>query len=103
MVVDEEMKMMSAVCPNGGRILGPFLKQMSRLSHTEYLLEGRTDLDVREVLRLTMFAPTVTGSPMENACAVIAEYEKERARLLLRRARAVRAGGARRTRSTRRS
>ncbi|MDY0913897.1 anthranilate synthase family protein [Rathayibacter festucae] len=77
MVVDEEMKMMSAVCPNGGRILGPFLKQMSRLSHTEYLLEGRTDLDVREVLRLTMFAPTVTGSPMENACAVIAEYEKE--------------------------
>lgn len=76
MVVDEEMKMMSAVCPGGGRILGPYLKQMSRLSHTEYLLEGHTDLDVREVLRLTMFAPTVTGSPMENACTVIAEYEK---------------------------
>ncbi|NQX26308.1 phenazine-specific anthranilate synthase [Microbacteriaceae bacterium VKM Ac-2854] len=77
MVVDEEMKMMSAVCPGGGRILGPYLKQMSRLSHTEYLLEGHTDLDVREVLRLTMFAPTVTGSPMENACTVIAEYEKQ--------------------------
>ncbi|NQX13189.1 phenazine-specific anthranilate synthase [Microbacteriaceae bacterium VKM Ac-2855] len=77
MVVDEEMKMMSAVCPGGGRILGPYLKQMSRLSHTEYLLEGHTELDVREVLRLTMFAPTVTGSPMENACTVIAEYEKQ--------------------------
>lgn len=75
MVVDEEMKMMSAVCPDGGRILGPYLKQMSRLTHTEYVLEGRTDLDVREVLRLTMFAPTVTGSPMGNACTVIARHE----------------------------
>jgi phenazine biosynthesis protein phzE len=75
MVVDEEMKMMSAVCPEGGRILGPYLKQMSRLSHTEYLLEGRTSLDVREALRLTMFAPTVTGSPMQNACTVIARHE----------------------------
>lgn len=75
MVVDEEMKMMSAVCPAGGRILGPYLKQMSRLTHTEYVLEGATDLDVREVLRLTMFAPTVTGSPMGNACTVIARHE----------------------------
>ncbi|WP_461163333.1 anthranilate synthase family protein [Arthrobacter sp. R4-81] len=75
MVVDEEMKMMSSICPSGGRILGPYLKQMSRLSHTEYLLEGRTDLDLRDVLRATMFAPTVTGSPMENACAVIERHE----------------------------
>lgn len=75
MVVDEEMKMMSAVCPAGGRIVGPYLKQMARLSHTEYLLEGRTTLDPREALRITMFAPTVTGSPMENACAVITRHE----------------------------
>ncbi|HEY0249381.1 MAG TPA: chorismate-binding protein [Gryllotalpicola sp.] len=75
MVVDEEMKMMSAVCPDGGRILGPYLTQMSRLSHTEYLLEGRTALDPREALRLTMFAPTVTGSPIQNACTVIARHE----------------------------
>ncbi|WP_419703409.1 anthranilate synthase family protein [Promicromonospora sp. NFX87] len=75
MVVDEEMKMMSALCPDGGRIVGPYLKQMARLSHTEYLLEGRTDLDPREALRQTMFAPTVTGSPMENACTVITRHE----------------------------
>ncbi|GAB2479890.1 phenazine biosynthesis protein PhzE [Promicromonospora xylanilytica] len=75
MVVDEEMKMMSALCPDGGRIVGPYLKQMARLSHTEYLLEGRTTVDPREALRLTMFAPTVTGSPMENACTVIARHE----------------------------
>ncbi|WP_285103460.1 chorismate-binding protein [Promicromonospora sp. MEB111] len=75
MVVDEEMKMMSALCPDGGRIVGPYLKQMARLSHTEYLLEGRTTVDPRDALRLTMFAPTVTGSPMENACTVIARHE----------------------------
>jgi phenazine biosynthesis protein phzE len=75
MVVDEELKMMSAVCPEGGRIRGPFLKRMSRLTHTEYLLEGRSALDPREVLRRTMFAPTVTGSPMGNACSVIARHE----------------------------
>lgn len=75
MVVDEELKMMSSVCPDGGRIRGPFLKRMSRLTHTEYLLEGRSALDPREVLRRTMFAPTVTGSPMGNACTVIARHE----------------------------
>lgn len=75
MVVDEELKMMSAVCPGGGVMTGPFLKPMSRVTHTEYLLEGRSDLDVREILRLTMFAPTVTGSPMGSSCSVIAEYE----------------------------
>lgn len=75
MVVDEELKMMSAVCPEGGVMRGPFLKPMSRLTHTEYLLEGRSKLDPREILRLTMFAPTVTGSPMENACRVIARHE----------------------------
>ncbi len=75
MVVDEELKMMSSVCPGGGVMTGPFLKPMSRVAHTEYLLEGQSDLDVRDVLRLTMFAPTVTGSPMESSCEVIARYE----------------------------
>lgn len=75
MVVDEEMKMMSQVCSDGGQITGPYLKQMAHLTHTEYLLDGRSDADVRDVLRATMFAPTVTGSPMENACTVIARHE----------------------------
>lgn len=75
MVVDEEMKMMAQICTDGGRITGPYLKQMAHLTHTEYLLDGRSDADVRDVLRATMFAPTVTGSPMENACTVIARHE----------------------------
>ncbi|HWS52137.1 MAG TPA: chorismate-binding protein [Microbacterium sp.] len=76
MVVDEELKMMSAVCSDGGRITGPHLKEMSRLTHTEYMLRGRSRLDPRDILRETMFAPTVTGSPMQNACAVIQRHER---------------------------
>ncbi|HWT33468.1 MAG TPA: chorismate-binding protein [Microbacterium sp.] len=76
MVVDEELKMMSAVCSDGGRITGPHLKEMSRLTHTEYMLRGRSRLDPRDILRETMFAPTVTGSPMQNACTVIQRHEK---------------------------
>jgi phenazine biosynthesis protein phzE len=76
MVVDEELKMMSDVCPGGAHLTGPFLRPMARLAHTEYVIEGRTDLDVLEVLRRTMFAPTVTGSPLRSACRVIAEHER---------------------------
>ncbi|TQL48589.1 phenazine biosynthesis protein phzE [Homoserinimonas aerilata] len=75
MVVDEEMKMMSRICGEGGRIHGPFVKQMAALTHTEYVLKGRTRLAPVDVLRHSMFAPTVTGSPMQNACSVIARHE----------------------------
>ena len=76
MVVDEELKMMAAVCGDGGRITGPHLKEMSRLTHTEYMLRGRSAMDPRDILRETMFAPTVTGSPMQNACTVITRHER---------------------------
>ncbi|WP_370151042.1 anthranilate synthase family protein [Streptacidiphilus sp. EB129] len=75
MVVDEELKMMCAVGDLGGQVLGPRLKEMSHLAHTEYELRGRTTLDVRSVLRETMFAATVTGSPLQNATRVISRYE----------------------------
>jgi 2-amino-4-deoxychorismate synthase len=75
MVVDEELKMMCSICGEGGQILGPYLKPMSHLVHTEYILAGRTSRDVREVLRGSLFAATVTGSPVENACRLIARYE----------------------------
>ncbi|WP_295662110.1 anthranilate synthase family protein [uncultured Nocardioides sp.] len=77
MVVDEELKMMCDICTEGGQVLGPFLKPMSHLVHTEYLLAGHTTRDPREVLRDTMFAATVTGSPVENACRLIKRYESE--------------------------
>nr|MCW2727804.1 phenazine-specific anthranilate synthase component [Aeromicrobium sp.] len=77
MVVDEELKMMCDICHEGGLVLGPYLKPMTHLVHTEYLLAGRTHRDVREVLRDSMFAATVTGSPVENACRLIKQYEPE--------------------------
>jgi phenazine biosynthesis protein phzE len=77
MVVDEELKMMCDICHEGGQVLGPFLKPMTHLVHTEYLLAGRTRLDVRDVLRMSMFAATVTGAPVENACRLIRQYEAE--------------------------
>ncbi|WP_426511137.1 anthranilate synthase family protein [Dactylosporangium sp. McL0621] len=75
MVLDEELKMMATVADLGGQVIGPYLKEMTHLVHTEYLLAGRTTRDVREVLRETMFAPTVVGSPIENACRVVARHE----------------------------
>ncbi|MER6785762.1 anthranilate synthase family protein [Streptomyces sp. NPDC000658] len=75
MVVDEELKMMAALCGDEVRVSGPSLKWMSRLAHTEYYLSGRSDRPLTEILRTTMPAPTVTGSPVENACRVIERYE----------------------------
>ncbi|MGH3836747.1 MAG: anthranilate synthase family protein [Pseudonocardiaceae bacterium] len=75
MVVDEELKMMARICDDGGRVVGPFLREMARLAHTEYLIDGHSGLDPRDILRETMFAPTVTGSPLESACRVISRYE----------------------------
>ncbi|MEU4985695.1 anthranilate synthase family protein [Streptomyces sp. NPDC021969] len=77
MVVDEELKMMSRICEAGGRVTGPHLKEMARLAHTEYFIEGRCTRPAPEILRETLFAPTVTGSPLENAARVIARHEPD--------------------------
>ncbi|MET7474468.1 anthranilate synthase family protein [Streptomyces sp. NPDC005648] len=75
MVVDEELKMMCTVGDMGGVVIGPRLMEMAHLAHTEYELRGKSSLDVREVLKETMFAATVTGSPVQNACRVIERHE----------------------------
>lgn len=76
MVVDEELKMMARMCSGGGAIVGPLLKEMSQLIHSEYLLSGRSDRDIVELFRESMFAATVVGSPVENACRIIKKYSK---------------------------
>lgn len=75
MVVDEELKMMARLCSPGVRVRGPFLKEMRWLAHTEYFLGGKTDRGVADVLRETLFAPTVVGSPLESAFRVVSRYE----------------------------
>jgi phenazine biosynthesis protein phzE len=77
MVVDEELKMMARLCDSGGRLVGPYLREMANLAHTEYVIEGRTSRDIPDLLRETMFAPTVVGSPLESACRVVSRYEPE--------------------------
>ncbi len=76
MVVDEELKMMAKMCTKGGAIIGPLLKEMSSLIHSEYLLSGKSDKDIFELFKDSMFAATVVGSPVENACKVIKRYSK---------------------------
>ncbi|MBP2324999.1 phenazine biosynthesis protein phzE [Kibdelosporangium banguiense] len=75
MVLDEELKMMGGICDAGGRVSGPYLREMTKVAHTEYFIEGDSFRDPRDVLRQTLFSPAVTGSPLESACRVIAEYE----------------------------
>jgi len=76
MVLDEGLKMMARISDEV-TVSGPFLKEMRWLAHTGYQIDGRTDRDVREILRETMFAATVTGSPLESAARVIRRYEPE--------------------------
>lgn len=75
MVVDEELKIMAELCEGGGTVVGPMLKEMSRLIHTEYLLLGKSQRDVISLFRGSMYAPTVTGSPVQSAFRVIERYE----------------------------
>lgn len=76
MVLDEELKMLASLCePGSVSVTGPGLRHMSRVTHTEFTIEGTTGRPLADVLVHTMFAPAVTGSPIRNACRVIARHE----------------------------
>jgi phenazine biosynthesis protein phzE len=76
-VVDEELKMMSRICGKGGVVHGPYLREMSSLVHTEYVLDGSATMDPIEAFRESMYAATMVGSPLENAARVIHRHEPE--------------------------
>jgi phenazine biosynthesis protein phzE len=76
-VVDEEMKIMGVICPDGGEVEGPFLREIGAVLHTEYRLVGRRGTDTMAALKRTLHAPTVVGSPMESAARIINKYEPE--------------------------
>ncbi|MFA5917461.1 MAG: anthranilate synthase family protein [Candidatus Gracilibacteria bacterium] len=75
MCVDEELKMMSKICSSGGIIVGPILKEMSNLIHTEYLLSGESEMKKLEIFKESMWACTVVGSPIESAFKIVKKYE----------------------------
>lgn len=74
-VVDEELKVVCKICPKEGKVIGPMLKEMATLIHTEYMLEGKGGSDVFTSLRESLYAATMVGSPLENAARVIKKYE----------------------------
>jgi len=76
MCLDEELKQMAQMCESGGIIIGPLLKEMSKLVHTEYELIGKSKKDIIDLLRRSFHAPTVTGSPRQSAHHIISETEK---------------------------
>src|SRR5260370_39522189 len=69
-VVDEELKMMSKICSDGGEIHGPYLKEMSSLIHTEYELDGHSKMPLVDPFRLSMFPSTMLGSQLDNAARI---------------------------------
>ncbi|SMY00343.1 phenazine biosynthesis protein phzE [Brevibacterium iodinum ATCC 49514] len=75
MVLDEELKMMASLCPEGAAVVGPRVRRMSNVVHTEFEISGRTSAEISQVLRGTLLAPTVVGSPLESAAKVIHKRE----------------------------
>lgn len=78
-VLDEELKMMAKICPKGGKIIGPKLRETGAVIHTEYELVGVRDRNTNAIatLRETLHAPTLVGSPIESASRIIEQYEQD--------------------------
>ena len=74
-VVDEELKVMGLICPEGGTVNGPYLREIGAVIHSEYELVGKRVTNTIDALRRTLHAPTVVGSPMESAARIISKYE----------------------------
>jgi len=76
-ILDEELKIMSQICPRGGKIMGPFLRESGAVIHTEYHLVGHSKKSAIHALGISLHAPTLVGSPLESAFRIIARREAE--------------------------
>lgn len=74
-ILDEELKIMSQICPRGGKIMGPFLRESGAVIHTEYHLVGHSKKSAIHALKISLHAPTLVGSPLESAFRIIAKRE----------------------------
>lgn len=77
MLLDEGTKIIAEFCPHG-EIEGPFLRETGAVIHTEYRISGKvvSGIHVIDALRKTLNAPTLTGSPINQACEIIARLEE---------------------------
>ncbi len=66
MVLDEELKMMTRICQSDVIASGPSLIKMSKLAHTGYGISGSSRKSISEILKESMFAPTVVGSQLKT-------------------------------------
>lgn len=77
-VLDEVVKIMAHICPTGGKIQGPFLREIGKGIHTEYHLKGlRDERSLVDTFRQTLHEPTLVGGPIESAARIITNYENE--------------------------
>ena len=77
-VLDEEIKIMAHICPKGGRVKGPYLREIGGVVHTEYELEGsRNNNPIIDIFTHTLHAPTLIGGPLESAARIIHRHETE--------------------------
>lgn len=76
-VTDEEVKVMSKICKDNIKISGPYLKEMSSVIHTEYIVTGEGQFNIKKTIINSMQAATLIGGPIENACKIIKKYENE--------------------------
>ncbi|MCF7904229.1 MAG: chorismate-binding protein, partial [Candidatus Marinimicrobia bacterium] len=74
-ILDEELKIMAQICPRGGKISGPFLRESGAVIHTEYHLTGHSRKPAVTALRLSLHSPTLVGSPLESAFRIIKKRE----------------------------
>ena len=77
MLLDEGTKIIAEFCPHG-EIEWPFLRETGAVIHTEYRISGKvvSGTHVIDALRKTLNAPTLTGSPINRACEIIAKLEE---------------------------
>lgn len=77
MLLDEWTKMIARFCPHG-HIEWPFLRETGAVIHTEYIIAGKVvpGTHAIDALRRTLNAPTLTGSPINEAAKIIARLEE---------------------------
>ena len=73
------LKVLAQICPAGGQIFGPYLREIGSVIHTEYHFAGvaPSNLDPITALRISLHASTVAGSPIEPAVKVLKKYEAD--------------------------
>ncbi|MCD5385107.1 chorismate-binding protein [Candidatus Gracilibacteria bacterium] len=78
MVIDEELKMMSKIT-KGGNIESGLIKELLSVIHTEANLVGdlKNGVSILDALKMTLYAPTLVGGPIESAFKQISLFEKK--------------------------